>query len=86
MVKNCGHETFSGTGIWLSSSGLSYYDRSDVSYVVNQAFRKDVRCGLGMRKDEPIHDRLKDGFQEAMTRAKDMNNIYKEQDSRLIIW
>ena len=40
--------------------------------MVNQAFRNGVRRGLGMRKYESIHDRLKDGFQEAMSRAKDM--------------
>ena len=46
-----------------------------------------VRRGLGMRKYESIHDRLKDNFKEAMTRAKDIRpNIYVEQDSRLIIW
>ena len=60
-------------------SHLWDYDRSDVSYMVNQAFRKGVRCGLGMRKYESIHDRLKDGFQEAMTRAKDMKLKYLQR-------
>ena len=52
------------------------YDRSDVSYMVNQAFRMGGRCGLGMRKYESIHDRLKDDFKEATTRAKDMRLKY----------
>ena len=60
-------------------SHLWDYDRSDVSYVVNQAFQKGVRRGLGTRKHESIHDRLKDGFQEAMTRAKDMKLKYLQR-------
>ena len=44
--------------------------------MVNQAFQKGVRCRLGMRKYESIHDQLRDGFQEAMTRAKDRKLKY----------
>ena len=60
-------------------SHLGNYDRSDVSCMVNQAFWKGVRCGLGMRKYESILGRLKDGFQEAMTRAKDMKLKYLQR-------
>ena len=84
MVKNCGHETFP---VQAFGSHLWDYDRFDVSYMVSQAFREGIRRVLGMRKYESIHDKLKDGFREAMTRAKDISlNIYKERDSRLIIW
>ena len=40
-------------------SHLWDYDRSessDVSCMVNQAFRKSIRRGLGMRKYESIHE------------------------------
>ena len=60
-------------------SHLWNYDKADVSYMVNQAIRKDFRCRLRMRKYESIHDRLKDGFQEAMTRAKDMKLKYLQR-------
>ena len=47
--------------------------------MVNQAFRKSVSRGLGMRKYKSIHERLKDGFQKAMTRAKDMKLKYLQR-------
>ena len=60
-------------------SHLWDYDTSDVSYMVNHAFRKGVRRGLGMKKYEFIHDRLKDSFREAMARAKDMRLKYLQR-------
>ena len=47
--------------------------------MVNQAFRKGVRRGLVMRQYECIHDRPKDGFQEAMTRARDTKLKYLQR-------
>ena len=52
-----------GSHIWDS-------DRSDVLYMIGQAFRKNVNGGLGLRKYETIHDQLRDGFQEAMTKTR----------------
>ena len=45
---------------------------------------KRVRRGLVMRKYKSSHDRLKDNFKEAMTRAKDMRLKYLRRAGQLV--
>ena len=44
-----------------------------------------VRRGLGMR-NECIHDRLNDSFQEAMINAKDMKLKYVQRAGKSVIY